>query len=295
MAPCAGAVVVVTNAHLASFGIQDVGTMASGVHPCIDDLFRRDAAPSGILAGRIIGHTVVIQNGEALGTIGTNVRVHSRDFFGTLHSSCVVVVIAQSNGLQTSLCALFISLPPICLYAPCAVRCNLFATLSFRIRNSYVTRVSQKCTSVKRFGRLFAEKMQLFLKIRAFSSSHKRNKAITMHSDSLRTCCVSLEIPLFATDSVHPSMQQCTLLIAYSWIFMYQSAYCDVLYRNPGIPMPPLPIRIATATKKKPSAITLCCNKGRAFCCRWLRNAKKAEPPKKSRLWRTYMIASLKK
>ena len=77
MAPSAVAVVVVTNTHLASLRVQDIGTMAFGVHPCVDDLFRRDAAPCGILAGGGIGDAVVLQDGEALGTIGTDVGVYN--------------------------------------------------------------------------------------------------------------------------------------------------------------------------------------------------------------------------
>lgn len=71
MAPSAVAVVVVTNTHLASLRVQDIGTMAFGVHPCVDDLFRRDAAPCGILAGGGIGDAIVLQDGEALRAIGT--------------------------------------------------------------------------------------------------------------------------------------------------------------------------------------------------------------------------------
>ena len=86
MAPCAGTVVVVANAHLAGFGVQNVGTMAFGVHPGLDDLFGRDVAPGGILAGRSILHAVLIEHGEALGAIGTGVRINGCDLFGTLLS-----------------------------------------------------------------------------------------------------------------------------------------------------------------------------------------------------------------
>ena len=70
MAPSAAAVVVVANTHLASLRVQDIGAMAFGVHPCVADLFRRDAAPCGILAGGGIGNAVVLQDGKALGAIG---------------------------------------------------------------------------------------------------------------------------------------------------------------------------------------------------------------------------------
>ena len=73
MTPGAVAVVVVANTHLTSLRIQDVSTMTFGVHPCVDDLFRRDAAPCGILAGGGIGDAVVLQDGEALRAIGTDV------------------------------------------------------------------------------------------------------------------------------------------------------------------------------------------------------------------------------
>ena len=82
MTPGAVAIVVVANTHLASLRVQDIGAMAFGVHPCVDDLFRRDAAPCGILAGGGIGNTVVLQDGKALGAIGADVRVYNGDLLG---------------------------------------------------------------------------------------------------------------------------------------------------------------------------------------------------------------------
>ena len=51
MAPGAAAVVVVANAHGTGFGVQNVRTMAFGLHPGIHDLLRRNAAPGGVLTG----------------------------------------------------------------------------------------------------------------------------------------------------------------------------------------------------------------------------------------------------
>ena len=106
MAPSAVAVVVVTNTHLASLRVQDIGTMAFGVHPCVDDLFRRDAAPCGILASGGIGDAVVLQDGEALGTIGTDVGVHNGDLLGAGLCSGSQVIITHFQSSQTVLCAL---------------------------------------------------------------------------------------------------------------------------------------------------------------------------------------------
>ena len=54
--------------------------------------------------------------------------------------------------------------------------CNSFATLSYHIRNSCVTRVSQNHTDVKRFRGCFEEKIQIFLKNSVLLSQLKRNK-----------------------------------------------------------------------------------------------------------------------
>lgn len=106
MTPSAVAVVVVANTHLASLRVQDVSAMTCGVHPCVDDLFRRDAAPCGILTGGGIGDTVVLQDGEALGTIGTDVGVHNGDLLGAGLCSGGQVVIAHFQSSQAVLCTL---------------------------------------------------------------------------------------------------------------------------------------------------------------------------------------------
>ena len=106
MTPSAVAVVVVTNTHLASLRVQDIGTMAFGVHPCIDDFFRRDAAPCGILAGGGICDAIVLQDGEALRAIGTDVGVHNGDLLGAGLCSGGQSVIAHFQSSQTILCAL---------------------------------------------------------------------------------------------------------------------------------------------------------------------------------------------
>ena len=106
MTPGAVAIVVVANTHLASLRVQDIGAMAFGVHPCVDDLFRRDAAPCGILASSGIRHAVLAENSVPLGTIGTNVRIDGCDLFGALLSSCGELCIAHDQGLQAVLCTL---------------------------------------------------------------------------------------------------------------------------------------------------------------------------------------------
>lgn len=45
MAPGAAAVVVVANAHSTGFGVQNVGTMAFGLHPGIHDLLAEKRCP----------------------------------------------------------------------------------------------------------------------------------------------------------------------------------------------------------------------------------------------------------
>ena len=86
-------------------------------------------------------------------------------------------VIAAAAIFFTVLIARFIRLPPVCCLMQCDVECcNSFATLSYHIRNSCVTRVSQNHTDVKRFRGCFEEKIQIFLKNPALLSQLKRNK-----------------------------------------------------------------------------------------------------------------------
>ena len=108
MAPSAGAVVVVANTHCTGFRIQNIRTVAFGVHPCRYDLFGRNAAPCGILTGSSIGHTVFTEHGVPLGTIGAHMRVHSCDLLGTMLCSCSELCIPHDQRLQAVVRALCI-------------------------------------------------------------------------------------------------------------------------------------------------------------------------------------------
>ena len=106
MAPSAAAVVVVANAHGTGFGVQNVGTMAFGLHPGIHDLLRRNAAPGGVLTGGSCGHAVLLEHGEALAAIRTGMGVDGSDLFGTLLCGSGQVGIAHHQRGQAVLCTL---------------------------------------------------------------------------------------------------------------------------------------------------------------------------------------------
>ena len=104
------------------------------------------------------------------------------------------------------------------------VCCNSFATLSFHICNSFVTRVSQKRTLVKGFGGFLSEKMQFFKKIRFLYRNITATQTSQMHLK--RYSCVALlgfkkeSATLFAYCSVR-SCRSNLHIIVYSFTIMY--------------------------------------------------------------------------
>ena len=102
------AALVVANAHGGGIGVQDALAGKIGSHPLIHCGIGGGAAGHVVLAGGNIADTVLCQNGEIALTVGTNVGVRNCQLLGTLHCSGIVAAVAQSNGSQTSLCALVI-------------------------------------------------------------------------------------------------------------------------------------------------------------------------------------------
>ena len=131
-------------------------------------------------------------------------------------------VIAAAAIFFTVLIARFIRLPPVCCLMQCDLGyCNSFATLSYHIRNSYVTRVSQSHTDVKRFRGWFAEKIQIFKK----SSPFYRNSSVTKRSKMLQLCCASCQNKPSATASAHFLGHFGAFRFVYYCIYMHHFAY----------------------------------------------------------------------
>ena len=101
-------VIVARNAHLAGFRIEEDGTVAIGIHPGIDDLFRAAAAPGSNFANGLIFHVKGVQHGKAAGAIGTGVGVDLCQLTSAELGSGVQVCTAQNQGVQAAAGALFV-------------------------------------------------------------------------------------------------------------------------------------------------------------------------------------------
>lgn len=102
----AGCAVVVAHAHLTSLGVEDVGAMASGVHPVVDDLSRAHAAPRGVLAGSGAGGVGLIPYSEAAGAVRTGVGSVDGDLLGADLSGLIELGVTHDQRSKASLGAL---------------------------------------------------------------------------------------------------------------------------------------------------------------------------------------------